>query len=374
MIPHGVPDRDLITPDTLKARFGWEGRKVVLTFGLLAPNKGIETIIEALPAVAAHHPELLYVILGATHPNLIAHEGEAYRDRLKALAETRGVAGNVAFVDAFVDHDDLIEYLQAADIYATPYNNPAQITSGTLSYAVGVGKAVISTPYVHATEILADDHGVLVGFGDVEAFAREINRLLSDETARNHLSQQAYARGRTMIWPRLAEAALEQIGTAITARPRRLPAESLLDSLVQATGVPERFSGAPAGFSANQLPDGSVKSEFLSLFGKPQRMEACECERDDGSNMLQALHFINGKSILDRVAAGNGRVSGLLREKSTDDELIARLYLWALARRATAKEIELGRSFFESYGEKRTEAAQDLMWALLNSRDFMLLH
>ena len=225
MIPHGVPDRDLITPDTLKARFGWEGRKVVLTFGLLAPNKGIETIIEALPAVAAHHPELLYVILGATHPNLIAHEGEAYRDRLKALAETRGVAGNVAFVDAFVDHDDLIEYLQAADIYATPYNNPAQITSGTLSYAVGVGKAVISTPYVHATEILADDHGVLVGFGDVEAFAREINRLLSDETARNHLSQQAYARGRTMIWPRLAEAALEQIGTAITARPRRLPAD-----------------------------------------------------------------------------------------------------------------------------------------------------
>ena len=193
MIPHGVPDRELITPDALKARFGWEGRKVVFTFGLLAPNKGIETIIEALPAVAANHPELLYVVLGATHPNLIAHEGEAYRDRLKALAEARGVADNVAFVDAFVEHDELIEYLQAADIYATPYTNPAQITSGTLSYAVGVGKAVISTPYVHATEILDDDHGVLVPFGDVGAFAREIDRLLSDEGAQSPVQPGLYA-------------------------------------------------------------------------------------------------------------------------------------------------------------------------------------
>jgi glycosyltransferase involved in cell wall biosynthesis len=222
MIPHGVPDRELIAPDALKPRFGWEGRKVVLTFGLLAPNKGIETIIEALPAVAVNHPELLYVVLGASHPNLIAHEGEAYRDRLKALAETRGVADNVAFVDAFVEHDELLDYLQAADIYATPYTNPAQITSGTLSYAVGVGKAVISTPYVHAAEILADDHGVLVDFCDAGAFAREIDRLLSDEAARNHLSQRAYARGRTMIWPRLAEAALVQMAGAITARPRRI--------------------------------------------------------------------------------------------------------------------------------------------------------
>jgi len=222
MIPHGVPDRELISPDSLKAKFGWEGRKVVFTFGLLAPNKGIETIIEALPAVAAHHPELLYVVLGATHPNLIAHEGEAYRDRLKALAEARGVADNVAFVDAFVEHDELIEYLQAADIYATPYTNPAQITSGTLSYAVGVGKAVVSTPYVHAVEILGDDHGVLVDFCDADAFAREIDRLLTDEAARNRLSQRAYARGRTMIWPRLAEAALEQMASAITARPRRI--------------------------------------------------------------------------------------------------------------------------------------------------------
>ena len=222
MIPHGVPDRPFVDPETLKPRFGWEGRDVVLTFGLLAPNKGIETIIEALPAVAERHPNLLYVVLGATHPNLVAHEGEAYRDRLKALAEERGVGGNVAFIDAFVEHNELIDYLQAADIYATPYLNPAQITSGTLSYAVGVGKAVISTPYVHATEILADGHGVLVDFRDVGAFAREIDRLLTSARDRTRLAQRAYDRGRTMIWPRLAEATLHETEVAVATRPRRL--------------------------------------------------------------------------------------------------------------------------------------------------------
>ena len=222
MIPHGVPDRALIDPDTLKERFGWEGRPVVLTFGLLAPNKGIETMIEALPAVVERHPDLLYVVLGATHPNLVAHQGEAYRDRLKAQADALGIGDNIAFIDAFLDHDDLIDYLQAADIYATPYTNPAQITSGTLSYAVGVGKAVISTPYVHATEILADGHGVLVDFGDAAAFSRELDRLLSSDRDRLRLSQRTYERGRTMIWPRLAEATMKEVEAIVASRPRRL--------------------------------------------------------------------------------------------------------------------------------------------------------
>ena len=222
MIPHGVPDRDFVAPDTLKARFGWAGRKTVLTFGLLAPNKGIETMIDALPAVVRQHPEMLYAVLGATHPNLVAHEGEKYRDRLKALAEERGVAANVRFIDAFVEHNELIDYLQAADIYVTPYSNPAQITSGTLSYAVGVGKAVVSTPYVHATEILGDGHGVLVDFGDSAAFARELNSLLGSERNRVALSRRAYARGRTMIWPRLAEVAMGEIVEMIAAKPGRI--------------------------------------------------------------------------------------------------------------------------------------------------------
>lgn len=221
MIPHGVPDRPLADPNALKPRFGWQGREVVLTFGLLAPNKGIEVMIEALPAIVAERPNLLYVVLGATHPNLVAHEGEAYRERVRALAEERGVADHVQFIDAFVEQDELIDYLQAADIYATPYLNPAQITSGTLSYAVGVGKAVVSTPYIHATEILADGHGVLVDFGDSQGFAREILRLLNDGNARAELSARAYARGRTMIWPRLAEAGTAVIETILAAQPRR---------------------------------------------------------------------------------------------------------------------------------------------------------
>lgn len=222
MIPHGVPDRDFADPATLKPRFGWQGRKVVLTFGLLAPNKGIEAMIEAMPSIVAAVPEAHYVVLGATHPNLVAHEGEAYRDRLKALAEARGVADHVEFIDAFVEHEELIDYLQAADVYATPYTNPAQITSGTLSYAIGVGKPVVSTPYVHATEILADGHGVLVAFGDSEGFAREIIALLSDDTARDALARRAYARGRTMVWPRLAEAGMAEMNAAAASQPRRI--------------------------------------------------------------------------------------------------------------------------------------------------------
>lgn len=154
--------------------------------------------------------------------------------------------------------------------------------------------------------------------------------------------------------------------------PRRLRAEVLLDCLVQATGVPEPFAEAPAGFSASQLPDANVTSEFLSLFGKPARMEACECERNDGSNMLQALHFINGTSILDRVAQPAGRLEQLLAQHSADLDLTLFLYLWALARPATQGEQALAAAHFQEYGPpQRKEAAQDLMWALLNSKDFL---
>ncbi len=156
--------------------------------------------------------------------------------------------------------------------------------------------------------------------------------------------------------------------------PRRIPAEALLDSLVQATGVQEQFGGAPANFSAAQLPDAEVTSEFLALFGKPQRMEACECERDNDSNMLQALHLINGNSILRRVTAPNSRVAQLLAKHPTDDPLIEDLYLWSLCRRPTAKEIEVAKLHVQSYGTDRTSAIQDLMWAIFNSRDFVLVH
>jgi hypothetical protein len=222
MIPHGVPDRSFLDADMAKPRFGWDGRRVVLTFGLLAPNKGIESMIAAMPAIVDREPRAHYVVLGATHPNLVAHEGEAYRERLIAQAEDLGVADHVEFIDGFVDEPALLDYLQAADVYATPYTNPAQITSGTLSYAVGLGKPVVSTPYVHATEILADGHGVLVDFADSDGFARAIGDLLADDAARMALARQAYARGRTMLWPRLAEGVMEAIGTANAMQPQRI--------------------------------------------------------------------------------------------------------------------------------------------------------
>ncbi len=158
------------------------------------------------------------------------------------------------------------------------------------------------------------------------------------------------------------------------AIPRRVPAEALLDCLVQATGVPENIAGAPAGFRAAQLPDGNVESAFLKLFGKPQRMDACECERDNSSNMLQALHFINGNSILGRVQNPAARPAQLLKEKLADKELITELYLWSLARHPSERELQVGLEFVQSYGQRRAEAAQDLLWALLNSKDFLMSH
>ncbi len=244
VIPHGVPDREYAEPDALKARFGWERRKVVLTFGLLAPNKGIETLIAAMPEIVANEPRALYIVLGATHPNLVAHEGEAYRDGLKMLAASKGVADHVRFIDTFLEQDELVDYLQAADIYATPYTNPAQITSGTLAYAVGVGKAVVSTPYIHAREILDGDHGRIVQFGDSAGFAREIVELLSDDAERAALSRRAYARGRAMLWPRGVERAMTCLGEGLAMRPRRLENVTELAPLAPDLSAVERMSDA----------------------------------------------------------------------------------------------------------------------------------
>lgn len=158
------------------------------------------------------------------------------------------------------------------------------------------------------------------------------------------------------------------------AIPRRIGAEALLDSLVQATGVPENIGGAPGGFRAAQLPDANVNSPFLNLFGKPQRMEACECERDNQSNMLQALHFINGSSILGKAQNPNGRPAQLIKQKLSDADQVTEMFLWTLARQPSADELKLGVDHLQSYGDKRAEALQDLMWALLNSKDFLLVH
>ncbi|MHA6717931.1 glycosyltransferase family 4 protein [Sphingomonas sp. RS6] len=242
-IPHGVPDRPLADTAQFKPAFGWDGRDVILTFGLLAPNKGIEAVIEAMPAVVADNPEALYVVLGATHPNLVLHEGEVYRDRLKAQVRALGIEGHVQFVDRFVEQDELLDYLQAADLYVTPYLNPAQITSGTLSYAVSMGKPVISTPYIHATEILDQGHGILVDFGDSAAIGSAINVLLADDSERNALAERAYARGRTMLWPRLAERAVAELDAIRGRKPARIaPFSNELPRLAPDLSAVERMS------------------------------------------------------------------------------------------------------------------------------------
>lgn len=204
LIPHGIPDVAFTDPSFYKDHFDVAGRPVMLTFGLLSPNKGIENAIEALPEVVKHHPRLLYIVLGATHPNLLRESGENYRLQLERLARSLGVEKNVLFVNRYVSNAELCEYIGAADIYITPYLNEAQVTSGTLSYCYGAGKAVVSTPYWHAVELLGDGRGIIVPFRDAGAIAREVSALLSDEDRLNSLRKQAYLCGRHMVWDKVS--------------------------------------------------------------------------------------------------------------------------------------------------------------------------
>ena len=202
LIPHGIPDMPFVDPHFHKDRFGMESKQTLLTFGLLSPNKGIENVIRALPSIVAQFPNVVYMVLGATHPHLLRHEGEAYRASLVQLAADCGVSENVRFYNQFAELDDLKEYIGATDIYITPYLNEAQITSGTLAYAFGCGKAVISTPYWHAEELLADKRGILVPFGDAIAVADAVINLLTDKPLRHAMRKRAYMMGREMIWER----------------------------------------------------------------------------------------------------------------------------------------------------------------------------
>jgi glycosyltransferase involved in cell wall biosynthesis len=214
VIPHGIPEIPLIDPDINKHKFGLEGKIVLLTFGLLSPNKGIEYVIEALPAILEKHPDVVYIVLGSTHPNIVAREGESYRLQLERLAENRGVASNVIFCDRFVTLEELKQFIGAADIYITPYLNESQITSGTLAYAFGAGKAVISTPYWHAKELLANKRGILVPFANSERMGEAVNRYLSDAFLMTATRKRAWKLGRGMTWPVVARRHMESFERA----------------------------------------------------------------------------------------------------------------------------------------------------------------
>ena len=223
LVPHGVPDRPFEETGPFKRRLGLPGgmrgtdesAEIILTFGLLGPGKGLPLMIEAMPAILKARPNAHYVVLGATHPHLIAHEGEAYREGLISRARELYVDHAVTFINRFVELDDLLDHIAAADIYVTPYGNEAQITSGTLSYAVALGKPVVSTPYWHAAELLAEGVGSLVPFEDAAALADAIVHLLADDEARQAMRERAYDAGRTMTWARVAEGYRDHLEDAV---------------------------------------------------------------------------------------------------------------------------------------------------------------
>jgi glycosyltransferase involved in cell wall biosynthesis len=283
LIPHGIHDIPFVDPNYYKDQFGVEGRMVLLTFGLLSPNKGIEHVLNALPAVLAEFPEVVYVVVGATHPNELRGQGESYRLGLERLAKKNKVDGNVIFYNRFVELAELKEFIGAADLYITPYLNEAQITSGTLAYAFGAGKAVVSTPYWHAAELLADDRGVLVPFGDPQAIAHAVTALLRDDTRRHAMRKNAYKLGREMVWSNTARlywrsfelarhegAALSRKSFAtktLAQQPRDLPALTLdhLSRMTDSTGMFQHAVLTVPNFSEGYCTDDNARAFILAV-------------------------------------------------------------------------------------------------------------
>ena len=209
MVPHGVPDLPFLDPNFYKDRFGVEGKAVLLTFGLLSPNKGIENVIQALPQILSKHSNVAYIVAGATHPHILRREGEKYRASLQALAKEIGVESQVIFHNRFVSPEEMVEFIGAADIYITPYRHEAQVVSGTLAYALGAGKAIISTPYWHAIELLDDRRGALVPFQNPDAIAHKTIELLDTPAIRHAMRKRAYLFAREMVWKRVAQGYME---------------------------------------------------------------------------------------------------------------------------------------------------------------------
>jgi glycosyltransferase involved in cell wall biosynthesis len=282
LIPHGIPDIPFVDPNYYKDQFGVEGRMVLLTFGLLSPSKGIEQVLNALPAILAEFPDVVYIVVGATHPNELREHGESYRLGLERLAKKLHVDSNVIFYNRFVEIEELKEFLGAADLYITPYLNEAQITSGTLAYAFGAGKAVVSTPYWHAAELLADDRGVLVPFADAPAIAQAVTALLREDTRRHAMRKNAYKLGREMVWSstarlywrsfelaRLERAALSRksFATKTVAQQRELPDLTLdhLRRMTDSTGMFQHAVLTVPNFSEGYCTDDNARAFLLAV-------------------------------------------------------------------------------------------------------------
>jgi len=289
LIPHGIHDVPFVDPSFYKDKFGVEGRDVLLTFGLLHRNKGIEHMIEALPAIVERHPKVTYLVLGATHPHVVNLEGESYRLSLQRRVRELGIEDHVLFHPRFVEIDELLEYLGAADICVTPYLNLEQITSGALAYAMGSGKAVVSTPYWHAEELLSDGRGRLVPLRDSAGLSSAINLLLDDEVVLSSVRKKAYMHTRAMVWDSVAKDYLRLFDEVRSHVPRTIPTASSLRQPLSPTNLPTpRFNHlmqlcddtGPAHHARYTVPDWSygyhlddaastlvASTKFYNIFG-----------------------------------------------------------------------------------------------------------
>jgi len=289
IIPHGVPDLPFMDPNYFKDHFGTEGKSVLLTFGLLSPNKGVENVISALPAILARHPNLVYIISGATHPHIKKREGERYRDALSALAETLGVQSQVIFNNRFVSAEELAEHVGAADIYITPYRQEAQVVSGTLAIAIGAGKAIISTPYWHAKELLADRRGVIVPFDDPAAIADAAIALLDSDAERHAMRKRAYLYSRATTWPKTARAYMASFQRARSERMSRPRATRDDTATLKEPGTLPRLN---TGHLLSMTDDTGMLQH--AIFSLPNCLEGYTT--DDNARALIVAVLLNGSS------------------------------------------------------------------------------
>src|SRR6266446_2400391 len=289
LIPHGIPDLPFTDPNFYKDGFGTEGKDVLLTFGLLSPNKGIENVIQALPKILSRHSNVIYMVAGATHPHILRREGDKYRAYLQNLAKGLGLGAKVIFRNRFVSPQEMVELIGAADIYITPYKHKAQVVSGTLAYALSAGKAIISTPYLHAIELLDDERGTLVPFDDPEAIAAKTIELLDNGTARHAMRKRAYLYARDMVWSRVAQkymGSFERVYNERLRNPRatfsaqntdkpldRLPTINLdhLYRMTDSTGIVEHavfvIPNYPEGYSTDDNARALIVTILLEEFG-----------------------------------------------------------------------------------------------------------
>jgi beta-1,2-mannobiose phosphorylase / 1,2-beta-oligomannan phosphorylase len=264
VIPHGMPAIEPHGRVRLKAKLGVEGRTIISTFGLVDPRKGLEYMVEAMPAVVERHPRALYLIAGQTHPELLKAQGETYRNGLIEDVRRLGMQGHVAFIDQYMSQRDIVELLLASDVYVTPYLDPNQITSGTLAYALGAGKAVVSTPYLHAAEALADDRGLLVPFRDAGALADAVLSILGDPQRKQALERGAYAHAKDAAWPQAA-ARFVELATSVDSARRARHAERRSASRHDEAGLGRRLAGNPILTPAD-VPPSRPGLEVVSVF------------------------------------------------------------------------------------------------------------